>query len=344
MVDSKQQWKAWLYLLPALILLAVFTVYPIINTVRISILEGYKPLAAIGGERYPLGIGNFTKVISYKGFTTCLTNTLLLCVLTVPISCFLALLVSVCLNSINRLGKVLQTIYFLPYVTNTIAIGMVFAMMFNIVGLKQVNVAEYLSTGGQYNIYNIYTDVNGEKWGFVAQSWGIINNLLQLFGINPVNWINSGGNINGGSSTYVANIAVMVVYIVWNALPFKILILLGGLQSVNKQYYDAAKIDGTSRVRTFWRITVPLLSPMLAYVIITGFIGGFKEYSSIVGIFGEGMGPSGNGSLQTIVGYIYDALKTDSYGTASAASLILFGIILIVTLINLYVSSKKVHY
>ena len=141
MVDSKQQWKAWLYLLPALILLAVFTVYPIINTVRISILEGYKPLAAIGGERYPLGIGNFTKVISYKGFTTCLTNTLLLCVLTVPISCFLALLVSVCLNSINRLGKVLQTIYFLPYVTNTIAIGMVFAMMFNIVGLKQVNVA-----------------------------------------------------------------------------------------------------------------------------------------------------------------------------------------------------------
>ena len=341
---SFQNWKGWLYLLPALAILSVFTFWPIFNTIFMAFSEGYSALEHAAGATFPFGIGNFVKVIGYKNFLNCLQNTCLLCVITVPVSTLLALLISVALNSIKFLNRTLQTIYFLPYVTNSIAIGMVFAMMFNIVGLKQVNVAEYLSTGGQYTIYNIYTDVNGEKWGFVAQSWGIINNLLQLFGINPVNWINSGGNINGGSSTYVANIAVMVVYIVWNALPFKILILLGGLQSVNKQYYDAAKIDGTSRVRTFWRITVPLLSPMLAYVIITGFIGGFKEYSSIVGIFGEGMGPSGNGSLQTIVGYIYDALKTDSYGTASAASLILFGIILIVTLINLYVSSKKVHY
>ena len=343
-MEKKNNWKAWLYLAPALVLLAVFTFYPFFKTIGISFLENYDPLAAASGASFKIGIGNFRDVISYSKFKEIMFNTILIVVITVPASTLLALLIAVALNSIKPLQKIFQTIFFLPYVTNSIAIGMVFAMMFNIVGLKQVNVAEYLSTGGQYNIYNIYTDVNGEKWGFVAQSWGIINNLLQLFGINPVNWINSGGNINGGSSTYVANIAVMVVYIVWNALPFKILILLGGLQSVNKQYYDAAKIDGTSRVRTFWRITVPLLSPMLAYVIITGFIGGFKEYSSIVGIFGEGMGPSGNGSLQTIVGYIYDALKTDSYGTASAASLILFGIILIVTLINLYVSSKKVHY
>ena len=135
----------------------------------------------------------------------------------------------------------------------------------------------------------------------------------------------------------------MVIYIVWNALPFKILILLGGLQSVNKQYYDAAKVDGTSRARVFWRITVPLLSPMLAYVIITGFIGGFKEYSSIVGIFGDEMGP--NGRMNTMVGFIYKELTdTQNYGRASAAALILFGIILIVTLLNLYVSKKKVHY
>ena len=136
----------------------------------------------------------------------------------------------------------------------------------------------------------------------------------------------------------------MVIYIVWNALPFKILILLGGLQGVNKQYYDAAKIDGASRIRIFFRITVPLLSPMIAYVVITGFIGGFKEYSSIVGIFGEGMGPAGDGSLMTIVGYIYKQISSNSYGVASAASLILFGIILAVTLVNLYVSSKNTHY
>ena len=341
MVDSRQQWKAWIYLAPALILLAVFTVYPIINTVRIALLEGYQPLSAVGGEQFAFGLGNFAKVVSYGNFLTCLKNTLLLCVLTVPISCFLALVVAVCLNSISRFGKLLQTIYFLPYVTNSIAIGMVFAMMFNIVGLKPVEVATYQ---GSLEIYNTYVNSNGVEMGYVATSWGIINNLIQAFGGNPVNWINTSGNINGGSTTYAANIAVMVIYIVWNALPFKILILLGGLQGVNKQYYDAAKIDGASRLRVFWRITVPLLSPMIVYVVITGFIGGFKEYSSIVGIFGEGMGPAGNKSLMTMVGYVYDALSSDSYGTASAASLILFGIILVVTLINLYVSSKKVHY
>ena len=183
---------------------------------------------------------------------------------------------------------------------------------------------------------------DGIKYGFTANSWGIVNNILQVFGLNPVNWINNFQNINGGEGTYVQNIIVMVIYIVWNALPFKILILLGGLQSVNKQYYEAAKIDGTPRWRVFWRITVPLLSPMIAYVLITGFIGGFKEYSSIVGVFGEGMGQ--DGQLMTMVGYIYDQISADGYGTASAASLILFGIILVVTAINLYVSSKKVHY
>ena len=138
---------------------------------------------------------------------------------------------------------------------------------------------------------------------------------------------------------------VLIIYIVWNALPFKILVLLGGLQSVNKQYYEAAKVDGTSRFRTFWRITVPMLSPMIAYVVITGFIGGFKEYSSIVGIFGENMGPVGDaGSLNTMVGFIYDNINTDRQGRASAAALILFLIIFAVTMVNMYVSKKKVHY
>ena len=342
MVDSKQQWKAWVYLLPALILLAVFTVYPIINTVKISLLEGYQPLGSIGGEQYAIGFANFTKVIQYKDFLTCLKNTVLLCVLTVPLSCFLALLVAVCLNSIGKLGKVLQTIYFLPYVTNTIAIGMVFSMMFNIVGLTSVEVATY---SGTLEIYNIYVDSQGVERGYVAQSWGIINNLIQAFGGDPINWINAFKNINKeGASTYGANLAVMVIYIVWNALPFKILILLGGLQGVNKQYYDAAKIDGASRVRVFFRITVPLLSPMIAYVVITGFIGGFKEYTSIVGVFGDTMGPADNNdALLTMVGFIYKNIDKKQ-GIASAGALVLFCIILVITMINLYVSKKKVHY
>jgi len=191
---------------------------------------------------------------------------------------------------------------------------MVFAAMFNIVGSFYGTENELIVTAG------------------------IINNVIEFFGGQHINWINYG-------STYAANITVMVVYIVWNALPFKILVLLGGLQSINRQYYDAAKVDGTPRRRVFSRITVPLLSPMLAYVIITGFIGGFKEYTSIVGIFGENMGPPNDANrLNTMVGFIYDALETNSQGRASAAALILFAIILVVTLINNKFIKKHVHY
>jgi len=314
MVDNKQQWKAWLYLAPAIVLLLVFTVWPIFNTVRMAFLENYSGLKAAAGQQFQFGIGNFVKVMEYKRFLQCLKNTVLLCVLTVPLSTILALLIAVALNSIKPLQKALQTIFFLPYVTNSIAIGMVFAAMFNIVGSFYGTENELIVTAG------------------------IVNNIIEAFGGKPINWINYG-------SSYTANMAVMVIYIVWNALPFKILVLLGGLQSINRQYYDAAKVDSTPRRRVFTHITVPLLSPMLAYVVITGFIGGFKEYTSIVGIFGENMGPPDDaGRLNTMVGFIYDALATNSQGRASAAALILFGIILVVTLINNQVSKKRVHY
>ena len=317
MVDSKHQWKAWLYLSPALILLAVFTVWPIINTLIMAFSDGYGMLSAIAGVKFEFGVQNFKDVVAWNGFTSALKNTILLCVLTVPISTILALLIAVTLNSIKPLRRLLQTIYFLPYVTNSIAIGMVFAAMFNITG-------SFIGTEGEI----VYTA-------------GIMNNIIEAFGGTRINWINAG-------SSYWANMTVMVVYIVWNALPFKILVLLGGLQSINNHYYDAAKVDGTSKGRVLRKITVPLLSPMIAYVVITGFIGGFKEYSSVVGIFGEKMGPVGDaGRLNTMVGYIYDNVAgqmPNNQGKAAAAALILFAIILAVTLINLQVSKKKVHY
>ena len=311
------QWKGWIYLSPAIVLLLIFTVWPIFNTVRMSLLEGYTTMMEVSGATFKLGIGNFVRVLKYPGFLTCLKNTVLLTVLTVPISTFLALLIAVCLNSIKLFSRALQTIFFLPYVTNSIAIGMVFAAMFNMI------------IGGSVR----------------PDSVGIVNNVIEFFcgEGSYINWMNAGSANPDGTASW-ANLTVMVVYIVWNALPFKILILLGGLQSVNKQYYDAAKVDGTSRARVFARITVPLLSPMIAYVVITGFIGGFKEYSSIVGVFGESMGPVGNAyALDTMVGFIYRAIGRQE-GTASAAALILFAIIFVVTMINLYVSNKKTHY
>lgn len=307
-------WKGWVYLFPALVLIAVFTVWPIINTLRIAFIDGYSSMVEASGHKYTfsdVGIQNFVDVVKNDMyFGVALKNTLLLCVLTVPLSTAIALLIAVCLNSIKPLQKLLQTIFFLPYVTNSLAIGMVFAVMFEIVGIGTP----------------------------LVRTVGIMNSLLGLFGIEPINWIGQG-------STYETKLIVMVIYIVWNALPFKILVLLGGLQGINKQYYDAAKIDGASRSRIFFRVTVPLLSPMIAYVVITGFIGGFKEYTSVVGIFGDKMGPPADWySMQTMVGLIYAALENDTAGRASASALILFCIIFVVTMINLHVSKKKTHY
>ncbi len=324
------KWKGWVYLLPVVVLVAIFTIWPIFNTVRIAFMYNfdlnpdgsptdwygpYSAMKALGGTKYVFSIQSFKDVILLDAeFLTALKNTILLCVLTVPLSTIIALLIAVCLNAIKPLQKMLQTVFFLPYVTNSLAIGMVFAVMFNMVGQNFTGLRPMIKT------------------------YGLMNTILGWFGVDPINWINAG-------SEYKHQLLVMVIYIVWNALPFKILVLLGGLQSVNKQYYEAAKIDGTPRWRVFTKITVPLLSPMIAYVVITGFIGGFKEYTSVVGVFGENMGPLGQaGSMQTMVGLVYKALEGDKAGRASAAALLLFCIIFAVTMVNLYVSKKKTHY
>ena len=306
-IGDRNQYKAWAYLAPALILLLIFSFYPLVNTFRMALLNGYTSDGV--ATAYTLGVKNFKTVINFVDFKQCLKNTVLLCVITVPISTTLALLIAVALNSIKPLQRLYQTIFFLPYVTNSIAIGMVFKVVFNRVAV-----------------------------GDLVQTEAIINRFIGLFGADPVNFVNVG-------SSWGANMFVVCTYIIWNALPFKILVLMGGLQNVNKQYYEAAKIDSTTKLRTFFRITIPLVSPMLAYVIITSFIGGFKEYSSIVGIFGETMGPAGSdGQMNTIVGFVYKMLPSWKTGVASAASLILFGIILIVTAINGFVSKRTVHY
>ena len=296
---EKNNLKGWLYLLPAALLLGVFMVYPLVDVFVYSFEEGFNFASqSFSGT----GIYNYRYVLHDPYFLAALENTFVLVIITVPLSTGTALLISLALSSVKKLRSLFQTIYFLPYVTNTLAVGLVFMILFK----------------------------------KTAYSDGLVNLLINLFGGSSVDFIDG---------PHWAKMLVLCIYTIWIVMPFKILILLGGLQSINRQYYDAARVDGTSRTRIFSRITVPLLSPMIAYVVITGFIGGFKEYTSIVGIFGESMGPvHDSGRLNTMVGFIYDSLSRNRQGRASAAALILFVIILIVTLINLQVSKKKVHY
>lgn len=306
-----------LYLLPALILLGIFTFYPLINTFIISFKEDYDYMT---GTYSGFGVGNYQLIFHPKNpFKNYLFNTMIIVFISVPISITLSLLIAVALNSVKSLQKFFQTVFFLPYVTNTIAIGMVFSVMFE-------------------------------------SNQGLINTIIKFLGGDGVNWL--GGNRDYPllfefaknnkvfNSQYWTSLVVLLVYITWNSLPFKILILLSALQSVDKQYYQAAQIDGTSKIRTFMKITVPLLSPQIFYLLITSYIGAFKEYTSVVAIFGKNASSVGaRNNMATVVWYIYNKLKEGGdAGAASAGAVVLFMIIMVFTAINKYVSSKKVFY
>ena len=290
--------KGWLYLLPAIAFLGVFLVYPLVDVFVYSFEEGYNSASQ---SFFGVGAYNYSYVLHDPYFLQALKNTFLLVVITVPLSTGLALLISVGLSSIQKLKELFQTVYFLPYVTNTLAVGLVFMILFK---------------------KTAYTD-------------GLVNLMLHWFGAGPIDFIDG---------PHWAKMFVLCFYTVWVVLPFKILILTSALASVNQDYYSAARIDGTSRSRIFFRITLPMISPMLFYLIITGFIGAFKAYSDAVAIFGTDLNAAG---MNTMVGYVYDMLYGDSGGYpsyASAAAIILFVIVLTITCINLLVSRRHVHY
>jgi len=290
--------KAWLYLLPAILFLAVFMVYPLFDVFVYSFEEGYNSASQTFTG---IGLYNYSYVLHDPYFLQAVQNTFILVIITVPLSTGLALLISVGLASIPKLRELYQTVYFLPYVTNTLAVGLVFMILFK---------------------RTPYTD-------------GLANLLLSLVNLGPIDFIDG---------PYWAKMFVLCFYTVWVVMPFKILILTSALASVRQDYYDAARIDGTSRFRMFYKITLPMISPMLFYLIITGFIGAFKAYSDAVALFGTNLNAA---EMNTIVGYVYDMLYGDSGGFpsyASAAAIILFAIVLTITCINLLVSRKHVHY
>ena len=295
---EKNNLKGWLYLLPAFAFLGIFLVYPLIDVFIYSFEENFN----FASQSYTgVGLHNYSYILHDPYFLQAVKNTFILVIITVPLSTGLALLISVGLNSIQKLRDLYQTSYFLPYVTNTLAVGLVFMILFK---------------------KTAYTD-------------GMVNLLITFFGGTGVDFIDG---------PYWAKMFVLCFYTIWVVLPFKILILTSALASVNPDYYNAAKVDGTSRLRIFTRITLPMISPTLFYLIITGFIGAFKAYSDAVALFGTNLNAA---EMNTIVGYVYDMLYGNSGGYpsyASAAAIILFSIVLTITCINLLVSRKHVHY
>jgi multiple sugar transport system permease protein len=295
---EKNNARGWLYLLPAILFLGVFMIYPLIDVFVYSFEEGYNSASQ---TFFGVGLYNYSYVLHDPYFLQALKNTFLLVIITVPLSTGLALLISAGLSSIKKLRNLFQTVYFLPYVTNTLAVGLVFMILFK---------------------KTAYTD-------------GLVNLMINWFGGKSVDFIDG---------PYWAKMFVLCFYTIWIVMPFKVLILTSALASVDQNYYNAARIDGTSKFRIFTRITLPLISPMIFYLVITGFIGAFKAYSDAVALFGTDLNAA---EMNTIVGYIYDMLYGNSGGYpsfASAAAIILFAIVLTITCINLIISKKHVHY
>ena len=290
--------KGWLYLLPAMLFLGAFMVYPLIDVLVYSLEEGYNSASQ---TYFGVGLYNYSYVLRDPYFLQAVKNTFLLVIITVPLSTLIALGISLGLNAIKPLRNLYQTVYFLPYVTNTLAVGLVFMILFK---------------------KTAYTD-------------GLVNLMIQWFGGQSVDFIDG---------PYWAKMFVLCFYTIWVVMPFKILILTSALASVNPEYYSAAKMDGTKSFRIFYKITLPMISPMIFYLVITGFIGAFKAYSDAIALFGTDLNAAG---MNTIVGYVYDMLYGSSGGYpsyASAAALILFAIVLTITCINLMISKKSVHY
>ena len=295
---ENKNFKAFLYLLPALLFLIIFMIYPLIDVFIYSFEEGFN---SASGKSFGVGIYNYSYVLRDPYFLQALKNTFILVIITVPLSTGIALLISLALSSIKKLRELFQTIYFLPYVTNTLAVGLVFMILFK---------------------KTPYSD-------------GLVNLIINFFGVSSIDFIDG---------SYAAKMFVLCFYTIWVVMPFKILVLTSALASVKQEYYNAAKVDGTSKFRIFRKITLPMISPMLFYLIITGFIGAFKAYSDAVAIFGTDLNAA---EMNTIVGYIYDMLYGNSGGYpsyASAAAIFLFIIVLTITCINLLISKKHVHY
>ena len=306
--------SGWLFVAPALILMAVFTFYPLVAAFINSFKQQYSGMT---GKFNGWGFDNFVRV--FKGdtgtggasFVQCLVNTLVLTFVSVPLSTLLALLISVALNSIKAVQKAYQTILFLPYLTNALAMGAVFATFFKVIGTQ--------SNPETVGLVNIILGTNIDWVGLLSPKWEL--------GALSIPW---------------AKYVVAIIYEVWSGLPFKILILFSAMQSINKQYYDAAKVDGASRSTILWRITAPMISPQISYLLVTGIMGGMKQYSAIVGIFGATMGQDYD--MGTMVGYIYNYINLGQTGYAYAGSLILFVIIMIITFINNRITKKHTTY
>lgn len=285
--------KAALYLLPMLVITITFNIWPIINSFLMSLYTKYDFYT---DKVSAWGFDNFVYLWNDPDFHLAVRNTLVFVVGVVPITVILSLIIALLLNQVKIISSFFRTVYFLPFVTSTVAIAMVWNWMFH-------------------------------------TNYGLINYFMGWFGIHPINWL---------TDLHYALLALIIMSI-WKSLGFNIILFLVGLNNIDHGYYAAAEIDGANARQRFWNITIPLLSPITFLVSVNGIIGSFKVFDEIFALFQGTPGP-GKADL-TIVYYLYQKFYTEyKYPIAAASGVVLFFLILLVTLVQLWYSRKHVHY
>ncbi|MDR3241185.1 MAG: sugar ABC transporter permease [Lactobacillaceae bacterium] len=297
MIGGKPSWrqtfKGWLYVLPMLLVIGTFSLYPIISSLAMSFYTQYNFFT---NQVQALGIDNFTTIFTDPTFISAIQNTLIFVVGVVPIEIVLSLIIATLLNQIKFLSGLFRTVYFLPFVTSVVAISMVWRWIYN-------------------------------------KDAGLLNHLLGFVGVHPIDWLND---------PHYA-MPALIILAIWKSLGFNIMLFLVALNNVDRRLYDAARLDGAQPLQQWWHVTVPMISPMTFLVTVNAVIGSFKVFDEIFALFGGQPGP-GN-SAMTVVFYLYRAFyEQNKYGVAAAAGVVLFLMILIVTLIQMWFSKKHVHY
>lgn len=292
-----RRWKSygasWAMILPAMLFLLFFVIYPVINMGILSLFKGNatKPYKEF------LGLENYNRLFFVKDdFYKALANT---CAYTVgALVCVMvfSLLLAQWLQKDRRVNRVAQTVFFTPHLIAGVSAGFIWG------------------------------------WLMSSQSYGLFNTVLNALGLSSVKWLDD-------SSTAMLSIIIMNT---WKSVGYYALIILSSMKSIPAEIYEAAKLDNASGIKTFFRITLPMISPQLFFLLITITTGSFKVFDSVRIMTGGGPGDS----TRVLSMYIYDYafMRNNTLGYACAAGMVMLLIMVVITIIDFAFVEKKVHY
>ncbi len=288
---------AYIFLLIPLIFFLYIRIYPALFAFQMSFFD-WNPLSE---EQPYVGLDNYQRLLSELSAPDSVTrsafsNTARYVILGVPIQLALGLLIALMLNEIRFLSNLYRVIFFLPFVTSTIAISWVF------------------------------------RWLYQPRI-GLFNVLLQAFSLPQQPFLRSPDQ---------ALYSVLAV-VIWQGLGFAVIIFLAGLKNIPRVYYEAAEVDGASRWQSFWKITFPLLNPSIVYLVVLQSIAFLRMFAEVLAMTQQGDGGPLDATTTVVLRVYREAFQRLDMGYASALTVALFVIILVITVVQLRVTTRTVE-